>query len=369
MNKIVVIAALFFAAVSFADVSIKDPDVKPGSLNYKTMPVKPDRFHMGLYEIREPAAILSESYTESDVIDIRSGLIFHPFIAMVGEAFANHYSVEISPDDIWLLILDGTRIHVSANREALKKKFVLPKADTALVVRNDSLRVTSSAEEWDKTTFALFDSLGSKLPPKTMDAFNASFSTTTAIHANVAKAMILSVASEYYSYEFSTLCGIPEILVKGEKEDWILLKKKYNQLVKELNMGWWAKEVNPILDQFIAAYDGNIKMEFWRGIYKYLSAGENSGAIGGINGWLNRFFPYNAVNPWKGNKPKRRTDWKSPMKENDLPRGTSYITIRWKMSAETTSLNFQMGFMGVHLDKEHQRLKAVHGHALVMPSR
>lgn len=369
MNKIVVIAALFFVAASFADVSIKDPDVKPGSLNYKTMPVKPDRFHMGLYEIREPAAILSESYTESDVIDFHVELIRHPFIAMVGEAFAKHYSIEISPDDIWLLILDGTRIHVSANRNALKNKFVLPKADTALVVRNDSLRVTSSAEEWDRNTFALFDKLGTKLPQKTKDALDASFSTTTAVHANVAKAMILSVASEYYSYEFSTLCGIPEILVKGEKEDWILLKKKYNQLARELNMGWWAKEVNPILDQFIATYNGNVKMEFWRGIYKYISGGEQSGTVGGINGWLNRFFPYKTVDPFSNSKPKRRKDWKAPMEESDLPTGTSYVTIQWKRESDQIPLYLQMGFMGVHLDKDSQRLRAVHGYALAKPSR
>ena len=47
------------------------------------------------------------------------------FIDLVALAYARHYAMEISPDDIWLLILDGFRLHVKSNSDSLKDRFVV----------------------------------------------------------------------------------------------------------------------------------------------------------------------------------------------------------------------------------------------------
>ena len=37
---------------------------------------------------------------------------------------------------------------------------------------------------------------------------------------NISSAMVMAVASEYYVYSVTTLCGIPKIKINGKKEDW-----------------------------------------------------------------------------------------------------------------------------------------------------
>merc|ERR1719453_2441128 len=48
----------------------------------------------------------------------------HGFIAAATAAFANHYPLSVRPQHFWLMILQGTAVHVRLNAEEVREKWV-----------------------------------------------------------------------------------------------------------------------------------------------------------------------------------------------------------------------------------------------------
>ncbi len=284
------------------------------------------------------------------------------FFDVVTLAFANHYSLEINPDDIWLMILDGFRLHVKSNREALKDKFVAPGTDTVIVFEDNSLTTESTHREWFWTLANLFEVLQSKLPEETGLPLKTKFSTTSPVDYNISSAMVMAVAAEYYEYVVSSLCGIPKIKINGKKEDWILLKDSFNRLASRLDMDWWAVGLNPVLDEFINVFDGKINMEHWRGIYKrYIP--EFCGNVT-FNGWISRFFPYTGIGESLDVYRRHSPDWNEQLDAQNVPRGVTSIRVEWNYLGEVNPLKLYTGFIGIQVDTTTNMLKAARGYAL-----
>ena len=367
----ILLALVLFAPLAFADVVIKDSKVKANTPNFSM--AKPVNV---LYK-EGSKKIMASDFTEDKSIKKMTdeeGYDFgHPFVAMVGTSFANHYSMEISPEDIWFMILDGVRLHVKYNRDQLKDKFVRANADTAIKITDNTLTMNSPGEQWMKNISSIYDSLYKKLPNATRESFNVDFSTSTNVDRFVNKAMVMAVSSEYYSYSVSTLCGIPKMVIKGEKKDWENLKAHFNMITKELDMPWWAEQVNPILDEFVNVYNKKIDMKFWRGIYKYVPR-EGSGAVPGINGWVTRFFPYINKKKYRKNKSlyawsndislNHRTEWNDTLDYDHFTLGLNSVPVKWEYYGEKIKLSLYTGFWGVHQDPKTKILRTVRGYAL-----
>lgn len=76
--------------------------------------------------------------------------------------------------------------------------------------------------------------------------------------------------SKYFNYADSTLCGIPEIRVSGDKSDWEKLAEKTRKIVSivpELQR-WMDSGLDEILENFIAIFDDKVDKSFWDSIYK-----------------------------------------------------------------------------------------------------
>lgn len=231
------ICLLFFACAIFSQedyVIIVNKNVRDSAFREETVPVSQGGFSE--YFVAEAengkntGEVLVKAYSDSISPFVKELSAKPGFLSLVSMAFARHYSLEISPDDIWLMILDGIRIHVKVHRESLKDKFVGSNADTTVKIQNDKLSFESSPKEWNAVIDGLFASLQTKLPVETGMPMKTRFSTTNDVDFTVSSSMVLAVASEYYSYHVYTMCGIPKIKIKGTKEDWIKLKNAYNQL-------------------------------------------------------------------------------------------------------------------------------------------
>lgn len=356
MNKFIFI--LFFAiglGSAAADAIVRDKSIKEETPKYDMT----DIMNFG-----ENKVLLDERTEKTYIKDLEKGVkqnFPHPFVAMVGVAFANHYSIEIYPDDIWLMIMDGIRLHVKYNREALKNKFVLDGADTNLVVRDNSLTLRTPPSVWKKDIAQLYDSLYQKLPKATRSAFDIDFSTSTAIDKFVAKTTLMSISSEYYNYYLKTMCGIPQIFIKGTKKDWKKLKNSFDKLAVILDMPWWAKQIDPILSEFIKAFDKKFNMEFWRGIYKYFPKKGGSGSAPYVNGWITKFFPYLFKD-----KQARRTEWDEKIKYTYFTSGKNDVRIKWDYNGQKIPLELTTGFWGVTIDPKTKRLRTIRGYVLTI---
>ncbi|MBR2089408.1 MAG: DUF4419 domain-containing protein [Fibrobacter sp.] len=283
------------------------------------------------------------------------------FINLVASAYAAHNSIEINPDDIWLTILNGIRLHVKNNRDSLKDRFVSQGADTAIEIRNDSLSRNITYEEWHGVIADLFDSLQEKIPVETGEPLNVKFSTTSPIDYNISRSLVMAVASEYYTYTWAVACGIPQIKVNGTKLDWSLLKDSFNKLASRLNLEWWVKELNPILDEFINVFDGKINLIHWRSIFKKVFEESGCDRRITVDGWITKFYPYIGRD-----KPERRNEWNGAIDlMTDIPKGVTDVDINWIYAGKTIPLKIYTGFVGIQVDTTRKMLKASRGYALM----
>ena len=352
-----VIAVLFASTASFAGVVVKDNEIK------RSIP-KGKEIVLDKIKEQNPAVLLGR-FTEKTVN--ADGEDVHPFIGMVAKAYAEHYPIEIYPDDIWLLLLDGIKIHVNNNREKFRDEFVVSGADSALAIEDNSLTLSSPPEKWEQDVLEVYDSLFQKIPEKTRASFDVNFSTTTPVSAFTFKAMLMSIASNYFTFGIMTACGIPEFAVKGTMRDWILLKARFNELANILEMDWWAGELNPILDKIIEAFGDKKDLTFWRGFYKYIE-GEGCGWGPKINGWITKFFPYRAIEDDK-RVYVRKTDWNAEQEFEDFPTGRDKVPILWNNLGKKVELELVVGFWGHHVDKKRGRLRSVRGYTLSIPEK
>lgn len=356
---VIAVALLLTSTVSFAGAVVRDDKIK------RSVPKEKENV---LDKIKEnDNGILLARFTEksSNVGEVD----VHSFIGMVAKAYAEHYPIEIYPDDIWLLLLDGIKIHVNNNREKLRNEFVMNGADSVLTIEDNSLTLSSLPEKWERDVLEVYDSLLQKIPAKTRTSFDVIFSTTTPVSAFTFKAMLLSIASNYFTFGITTLCGIPEIAIKGTMLDWIRLKARFNELAEILEMDWWASELNPVLDKFIAAFAGKVDLEFWRGFYKY-NEGEGCGWGPKINGWITKFFPYRAIFDEDDKRVYvRKTDWNSDQEFEEFPLGVNEIPILWNNRGEKVRLKLLVGFWGHHIEKKRGRLRSVRGYTLSITAK
>lgn len=389
MNKFIFI--LFFAiglGSAAADAIVKDKSVKESTPKYAMTKIM---------DFSGSQILLNERTEKSHIQELISGehrSFPHPFVAMVGMAFANHHSIEIYPDDIWLLIMDGIRMHVKNNRDALKGKFIQDGSDTNIVIIDNSLTPQAPPTAWKRNISEIYDTLYLKLPEATKTAFDVDFSTSTAIDKFVSKTMLMAISSEYYTYTIMTLCGIPQIVIKGKKEDWEKLKSSFDNLANILDMPWWAEQIDPILNEFVNAFEKKYNMEFWKRIYKDVPAGEESGTVPKINGWITKFFPYidkmgrelwmikqmppeflESLDEKMKQKIKQiqeeaklplkhRTDWSEPLDYKDFTIGKNDVPIKWKYLDREIPLKLSTGFWGVTIDPKTKRLRTIRGYAL-----
>ena len=354
------VVVLLASSASFADVVVKDEKIK------RSVPKEKENV---LDKIKENNnGLLLARFTEK-ISNVGEDEV-HPFIGMVAKAYAEHYPIEIYPDDIWLLLMDGFKIHININREKLKNKFVLTGADSSLVIEDNSLTLSSPPEKWEQDVLVVYDSLFQKIPAKTRASFDVNFSTTTPVSSFTFKAMLLSISSAYYTFGITSLCGIPEIAIKGTMLDWICLKTRFNELANILGMEWWASELNPILDKFIAAFAGKADLEFWRGFYKYIKGDEGCGWGPKINGWITKFFPYRAAYDDDDRRIYvRKNKWNEDEDFEDFPLGVNEVPILWNNRGEKVKLKLVVGFWGHHIDKKRGRLRTVRGYTLSITSK
>ena len=75
----------------------------------------------------------------------------HPVLTAYYTAFLEHYPAILSPDILWMLILEGFSRHVKLNSEKLKHKFIKSNSDKIVVTQDPkgdkSINKTSS-QRW-----------------------------------------------------------------------------------------------------------------------------------------------------------------------------------------------------------------------------
>ncbi len=193
-------------------------------------------------------------------------------------AWGNHYSVILSPDIFWFILLNESAGHIKDNSEHYRSLFT-----TASEGKTDIVVPTMDPQLIDLNLIA--DELR-KLVPTDIDIFIPRFSTSTPSSSFAFKAAFADAMSPYYNY-MMLLCGIPKLQVQGTIEDWNQLSDGIEKLKGLLNK-----------DESIIGYFDRIKnvaksiinnietpnADFWKGMFSLDRCG--SGSQVDVNGWI-----------------------------------------------------------------------------------
>ncbi|WP_408049981.1 DUF4419 domain-containing protein [Tenacibaculum halocynthiae] len=206
-------------------------------------------------------------------------------INTINICYGQHRPLVLSPDVIWMTIAQGVSTHINKEFKQLDVKLFKKNKPKVIKVRNDSLEY--GVKHWKSLITSLTNST-KKYTKEDMFSFLApKFSTTTENIHIAYQANILYGYKKAFTYVGEGGCGIPYITLTGTKSDWIKIKESLSNL-DDLELGFWRKELELILDEFIAIYTNTINEKFWRNIYKeYLDYGEFS-----ISGWIIKLYPY-----------------------------------------------------------------------------
>ena len=308
--------------------------------------------------------------------EVVGGGDFHPLIAAAALAYKQHLPLALSPDIIWITVLQGIARHIANHSESLRPKLVAHQTKIELVVNTNLGCLPETDAEMLRVSQSFVDLIGKHVPPDKQFLLRGEFSTTTDVERIVGSIVIMDTFQPYFDYVFRVICGIPSVILEGTTADWELLGTKVQLLHEsDLDVAWWTRHLLPLCAQFVRTSRGDADRTHWNNLCKIT---ERYG-VDDLNGWLLKFIPY--IRRDKNELPCHRnpvlelsefpTDNERMGKitgctSNMLPTGLSFAPVACQnlQSGKTNQYQFIAGLVGVGQSDEDLSLRPVIGWAI-----
>jgi hypothetical protein len=312
----------------------------------------------------------------------RAQRFVHPLVQAVHIAFSDHRPLVLTPDCIWLTIVQGFAHHVLENAESLRRRLVRHEGKKKLCIKTNSL----SPDLWPSFMSGFSGLIREHSDPVLHETLLCEFSTTTPAIKTACEIALMDTYQRYFSYELHCVCGIPEITLEGTVEDWQRIRDRI-EVLATYDIDWWTSRLAPILDQFVATAKGEPDRAFWQAIYKPQATYGAELA----SGWIGDLFPYVFTAPWSDKPFERervglcdspasrsnhvlfetRTNWLLPPTSNHifagrgvlpehLPSGLSRVPVIVQFpDSSKTGIEVMGGFLGVSQRAEDNALSPI----------
>lgn len=284
------------------------------------------------------------------------------FYQCIISAYANHQSVTLSPDMIWLLISQGFSRYVNAHAEQLRPMIVSHYGKKELAVESfkDLLKEKG---DWNLIIDSFASEIGQHTKDNIADIMTADFSTTAPSERIVSQITLMESLKSYFDYAvFYAGCGIPSIQLKGTPDDWRHVLDK-TMALERYGLGTWVNQLRPILLEFVKASEGHPQRKFWQQMVKKKQVRRFKGGLCNpkkptiIDGWILTFFPDgDGIVP--GNTPFTR----------NMPSDLVYVGFEYRIVEPQTkkvlskqSMELWAGFLGIDEDRVQNMLTPVIG--------
>jgi len=312
----------------------------------------------------------------------RTQTFLHPLIQSVHIAFSDHRPLVLTPDCIWLTIVQGFAHHVLENAEALRHRLVRHPGKKELCIKRNSL----APDLWPSFMSSFSGLIRDNSDPVLHETLLCQFSTTTAAIKTAYEIALMDTYQRYFDYGIECVCGIPEITLEGTVEDWQRMRDRI-EVLATYDLEWWTSRLAPIMDELVATANGEPDREFWQAIYKP----QQAYAAELASGWIGDLFPYLFTAPrshrpgeWPGrglcDSPscrrnpilaEPRTDWLLLPASNHMyaargvplkhfPSGLSRVPVTVQLPDRSqTRLEVMGGFVGVSQRAEDNALSPI----------
>ena len=138
------------------------------------------------------------------------------FYRCIVEAYANHQSVTLSPDMVWLVISQGFARYVNAHAEDLRPKLVSHegKMDLAIMTEKDLL---SEEIDWPSLINDFASQIGKHTKDSIAGTITSDFTTTGPVERVASQITLMESVKSYFEYiVYRIACGIPYAPLRGE---------------------------------------------------------------------------------------------------------------------------------------------------------
>eukprot|EP00931_Biecheleriopsis_adriatica_P038221 TRINITY_DN21915_c0_g1_i1.p1 TRINITY_DN21915_c0_g1~~TRINITY_DN21915_c0_g1_i1.p1 ORF type:complete len:457 (+),score=81.91 TRINITY_DN21915_c0_g1_i1:74-1444(+) len=293
----------------------------------------------------------------------------------VAQAFNNHESLLLNPDDLWVTIMYAFGTHVDLHAEDLRENFVSFEGKVRLLAKSRLVPGQTTPKDFEESIFPQFSAgIAANTHSGIHGILADSFSTSGPVDIATAQVMLMSTMKNYFEYVMYPICGIPKIILNGTLGDWQALydrSKALQDLVTPDFQKFWFPHLLPVLEEFIKAYQGDVNIFFWQNFYKKRTREEDMVCTTvtktSLSGWLGVFFPYLAerkLNPHMGS-------WEdliagSGPDNEDIPAILSSAPVKWfyydqNGDEQEVNTHFHAGSIGLARDTTSQALHAVNG--------
>lgn len=216
----------------------------------------------------------------------------HAFLDAFVKGWNEHRPVRISPDAVWMQLLQGLASRISAMPETCRGQLVSHEGKKTLriALEPDHLWNLDEDSTWARIAQGLLDSLSLHVKNRNDSVWLPSFTTTTPTRSLATRMQVLQMHRHFFDYRAFALCGIPRITLEGTPEDWRTIRDRVTGL-GICGLEDWAKRMPAVLDEFVRASEGRPSRSFWRSFVRYTSPDPMCGSAPRIDGWITSFFP------------------------------------------------------------------------------
>jgi len=216
---------------------------------------------------------------------------YHPFLYSMYRAYAEHRPFVLSPDMIWLVICQGFSHHINFNAHKEHHLFPNLKKKQVLTITSEAIKLGETTSQWGDAAHCLTEQLAKYIDQQLIDALRADFSTTSSVERIASEITILDTFKAYFEYQVVyMICGIPQITLEGEPNDWYKIITKLEHLTK-FGLDDWVNDLKPIIQEIAHTSEGQVDKDFWMNMFKVHTRDEY-GNPKKIDGWITYFYLY-----------------------------------------------------------------------------
>ena len=328
----------------------------------------------------DPGALSFSDKSDCELRSVKSG-IHHGFVATLMHAYSEHRTFVLSPDHLWMLIMQGIAEHVKQNPRLRSKwsKTTDGQKTHIQITRND-FRL-GQKNDWAGVICgdgSFYNQMLQELVPDAADQLRmVEFSTTGSIERTCHAAAALDTCQNFFSFSLKTKCGLRGVVLEGSSEDYSKIRQLSESLIRERCTAQtserWLPALLPVLDEIVdtakQAEAGDptaaSSSSFWNDFCKIYIIGAGSGKYTKMNGWVNVFLPYTNKGEFNENcavyVPGTVTLEEPGTRTGSLPSSISKVPMNWEYLGTEIPLELLSGFFGIEYIESTDAVRPILG--------
>jgi hypothetical protein len=265
-------------------------------------------------------------------------------------AYSHHLPLRLSPDVLWITILQSVSQWVNSDDRAEKYRSVfVAHADkiTLQVCVPSAWQSDRSLVDWPAVLSQIRTMAAGHVHNGIVEACAPRFTTTTVSSAVACTIAVLDIVKNYFNYGIMMLCGLGEVELAGTPADWAALHSRTADLQGALGpvgeaLSAWFAQLDGTLTELAATAAGRAPdVAFWQHAYSrdiIRGSGRDTHYI--LSGWFLHFYE-------AGEKPVTKISL------GDLPSGFVTVPFFWdKLDGSREMFSLCAGTWNAYIDED-----------------